>query len=157
MNLLANELPIFFCLTLLSTGNTGNCYYTQSFYGHWGSNLKASYLGTRHWTNWKIFLINFHSLQQLLRSITSLSCSLQEAMLKEVVFSDQDHNVVAWGEILDSNPNPHPSCPIDGKAKLCVLSIWCKLSVGFMISVNHGHHLKLIWINSNHSLVPKHQ
>lgn len=31
MNLLANELPVFFCLTLFSTGNTGIGYYTQSF------------------------------------------------------------------------------------------------------------------------------
>lgn len=31
MNVLANELPVFSCLTLFSTGNTGIGYYTQSF------------------------------------------------------------------------------------------------------------------------------
>lgn len=31
MNVLANELPVFSCLTLFSTGNTGTGYYTQSF------------------------------------------------------------------------------------------------------------------------------
>lgn len=31
MNLLANKLPVFSCLALFSTGNTGIGYYTQSF------------------------------------------------------------------------------------------------------------------------------